>query len=223
MGLHCNVPFKKGNTEWVSKVVPSMAHIWKVLSSNPGGWLTESLTHASFILHSVSTRLVYQVFWPLPWLSTHVSLHTPPFPPKLHHKHFSCCPRRVHANVRIALKMSTIAFISIHNHPPIWRYIITGWVVGKALHERMNWSGGPPPKKNYLHSLWSRDSAVGIATGYWLGDREIEVRVPVGSVIFTSPCRPDTLWGPPSLVSNGYRGLFPGGKAAEAWNWPLTN
>jgi hypothetical protein len=32
------------------------------------------------------------------------------------------------------------------------------------------------------------------------------VRVPVGSRIFTSPCRPDRLWGPPNLLSNGYRG-----------------
>jgi hypothetical protein len=28
--------------------------------------------------------------------------------------------------------------------------------------------------------------------------------------------RPDRLWGPPNLIYNGYRELFPGGKAAGA-------
>jgi hypothetical protein len=41
----------------------------------------------------------------------------------------------------------------------------------------------------------SRDSAVGIATGYWLDDWGIGVQVPVGSRIFISPCRPDRFWG----------------------------
>jgi hypothetical protein len=50
----------------------------------------------------------------------------------------------------------------------------------------------------------SRDSAVGIATGYGLDDRGGGVRILVGSRIFSSP-RPDRIWGPPSLLSNGYR------------------
>jgi hypothetical protein len=51
---------------------------------------------------------------------------------------------------------------------------------------------------------------VGIATGYGLDDRRVGVRVPVGSRIFSSPCRADRFWGPPSLLSNRYRGSFPG-------------
>jgi hypothetical protein len=30
----------------------------------------------------------------------------------------------------------------------------------------------------------------------------------MGARTFTSPCCPDRLWGPLSLLSNGYRGLF---------------
>jgi hypothetical protein len=69
----------------------------------------------------------------------------------------------------------------------------------------------------------SRDSSVGIATGYELDDREVGFRVPVGVRIFTSPHRPDGLRGPSNLLSNGYRGSFSGGKAVGAWSWPFTS
>jgi hypothetical protein len=65
----------------------------------------------------------------------------------------------------------------------------------------------PQPYFMYVWpNLRIRDSAVGITTGYGLDDREVGVRVPVGSRIFSSPCRPDRLWGPPGLLSSGYRG-----------------
>jgi hypothetical protein len=48
---------------------------------------------------------------------------------------------------------------------------------------------------------------VGIATGYGLNDLGIGVRVSVGSRIFSFRRRPDWLWGPPSLLPHGYRGL----------------
>jgi hypothetical protein len=55
----------------------------------------------------------------------------------------------------------------------------------------------------------TRDSSVDIANGYGLDDQEVGVRVPVSSRIFSSPRRPDRLWGPSSLLSNGYREHFP--------------
>jgi hypothetical protein len=69
---------------------------------------------------------------------------------------------------------------------------------------------------NNNYSLVSGDSVFDIATSYWLYDRGVGVQVPVGSRIFTSPCRPYQLWGPPNLLSSGYQGLFTGGKAAGA-------
>jgi hypothetical protein len=64
--------------------------------------------------------------------------------------------------------------------------------------------------------LAEQDNSVGIATGYGLDNRGDGVRVPVGLKIFSSPRRLDLLQGLPSLLSIGYRGLFPGGKAAGA-------
>jgi hypothetical protein len=59
------------------------------------------------------------------------------------------------------------------------------------------------------HITVNRDSAVGIATDYRLDDRGFGFRVPVGSRIFSSPRRPDRLWGLPNLLSNGYQGSMP--------------
>jgi hypothetical protein len=61
--------------------------------------------------------------------------------------------------------------------------------------------------------LGSRDSSVGIVTGYGLDDRGVGVRIPVGSRIFCSPQCPHRLLGPPSY-SMGIGDYFPGGKAA---------
>jgi hypothetical protein len=60
-----------------------------------------------------------------------------------------------------------------------------------------------------MNKTGRRDSIVGIATIYDLDDRGFGVRVPVMSGIISSPRCPDKLWVPTSLLSNGYRGLFP--------------
>jgi hypothetical protein len=62
----------------------------------------------------------------------------------------------------------------------------------------------------------SRVSVVGIAIGYGLDDKGVGVRVLVRLRIFFSPLYLDKFWVPPSLMSNGYRGSFPGGKVARA-------
>jgi hypothetical protein len=54
----------------------------------------------------------------------------------------------------------------------------------------------------FLIFFSSRDSVVGIATGYGLDDRGVGVRIPVGSRIFSSPRGPDWLsirWVPVAL------------------------
>jgi hypothetical protein len=57
----------------------------------------------------------------------------------------------------------------------------------------------------------SPDSSVGIALGYGLDDGGSRLRFPAGAGNFFSPPRPERLCSPPSLLSNGYEGLFPWG------------
>jgi hypothetical protein len=70
----------------------------------------------------------------------------------------------------------------------------------------------------------SRGSVVGIATGYGLDDRGVGVRVPVESIIFSSPRHPDRYGVHPTSYPVG-TGFFLswGGKATRAWSWPLTS
>jgi hypothetical protein len=57
--------------------------------------------------------------------------------------------------------------------------------------------------KSLLLFVKSRDSIVSITTGCGLDDQGIGVQVLMGAKMFASPCRPNWLWGPPNLLSNG--------------------
>jgi hypothetical protein len=63
--------------------------------------------------------------------------------------------------------------------------------------------------------ILQRCYVVGIATGYGLYDRGVADRVPVESRLLFSLSSSDRFWGPPNFLSNGYRGFFRQGKAAE--------
>jgi hypothetical protein len=87
--------------------------------------------------------------------------------------------------------------------------IIREWITGNKLFQK---KGGHKSLcrvgTGYIYIYRSCGNVVGIATGYWLDDQGVGVRVPVGSRTISSPRRPNRLWGPPNLLSNGYRGLF---------------
>jgi hypothetical protein len=56
---------------------------------------------------------------------------------------------------------------------------------------------------------WSRNIVVGIVSKPWV--RRFCIRIVGSSYRFISvPGRPCQLWGPPSLLFNGYRGYYPG-------------
>jgi hypothetical protein len=79
--------------------------------------------------------------------------------------------------------------------------------------------------ENYWHTLLlkSRDNSVGIALGYGLDDQGSRIQFPAGSGNFSLHHRLQNGSGAhPASYPVGTRGSFLGGKAAEAWSWPLS-
>jgi hypothetical protein len=62
------------------------------------------------------------------------------------------------------------------------------------------------PVAQYCTTELSRDTSVSIKTRQLVGRPWTNVQQDWH--FFSSPPRPDRLWGPPSLLSNGYQGLF---------------
>jgi hypothetical protein len=90
-----------------------------------------------------------------------------------------------------------------------------------VTHKRVD--NGHKESGNSIFPLWSRDSSVGIATGYGLDDGWVGVLVPVGPKIFSSPLVQTGSQAHPASYPMGTGGSFPGGKAVGAWNWPLAS
>jgi hypothetical protein len=69
----------------------------------------------------------------------------------------------------------------------------------------------------------SRDSSVGIVTGYWLDGRGVGVQVPEGREFSLLHVVQTGSGNHPASYPMGTRGSFTRGKAAGAWSWPLTS
>jgi hypothetical protein len=96
--------------------------------------------------------------------------------------------------------------------------LIWGLHHGPAPHTHATWPDKPVKwqnstnqEKTYGQAFLTCNCVVCIATGYRMDDKGIEVRVPVGPRIFSSPHSPDWLWGSSILLYNGYLRLFPRG------------
>jgi hypothetical protein len=97
---------------------------------------------------------------------------------------------------------------------PRHRWDIFLWPHWKILKQILIWDGDLPHQFQkhvckHGYKARSRNSSVGIATGYGLNCR---VLFPGrGKKFVSTPQRPHLFWGPTSLLPDRYRWLFPGG------------
>jgi hypothetical protein len=90
-------------------------------------------------------------------------------------------------------------------------WMITVWVALSVDKQRcltfsVKCSADPKRKMPaYLRNNLIKKPGYSSRYSYWLDERAIGVRIPVGTRFFSSPRRPDWLWGPPILLCNEYR------------------
>jgi hypothetical protein len=103
-----------------------------------------------------------------------------------------------------SLLMSLIVTICYTNHIPTF--------VSNTTLYNLQYGAGVAQSVYYLTTDWTTGRS-----GFDFRQRQ---------KIFLYPLCPDRLWGPPSLMSNGYRGSFPQGKVGplrDADHWPLSS
>jgi hypothetical protein len=149
------------------------------------------------------------------------------WPESSHHIKNSVILTNISVTLHQYVFINSLPFPKDNNNVRVWPCVCLRktfwsdpWVIKILFEEK-------PPRHDAINLLSKtqkiRDSIVGIATSYGLDDRRVWVRALIWSRIFSSPRRPERFWGSPSLLANGYRRLFPRGKAAGAWSWPIIS
>jgi hypothetical protein len=107
-------------------------------------------------------------------------------------------------------------FLTKIKDPQIWIHIMIinfNHLSYRSQRDRSWWRKLQVERCNIIYTYiklvrYIPTSRAGIATTYGLDDRGVGVRVPVESRIFSSPDRPDRLWGLSNLLFSGYFGAF---------------
>jgi hypothetical protein len=106
--------------------------------------------------------------------------------------------------------------ISVYNQVSCWRLSIIPllidccvvrhisilmWLIISTIHHITN--------KMFIQHSWGRqDSAISIAIGYRTDGWVVKIRAPIGARFLSSSHGTHRLWGPSSLLSNAYEGIF---------------
>jgi hypothetical protein len=90
---------------------------------------------------------------------------------------------------------------------PLPQYAFMAWCLVKSTGTTLLLPLSTRSRDSSVEQRWATSWTIGGSSPGW------------GWEYFSSPPRPDRLWGPPSLLSNGYGrggGAFPGGKTVGA-------